>query len=87
MGQAAVIPIAAAVAAAVAVAGAGALLTPKPLTHRRRSRVKPTPDITEAASQGRRRRIPPRQGAAANMITGPNGVEAPSPGAKALLGQ
>lgn len=84
MAQAA-IPIAAAVVGSLIGAGAGALLAPK---------VSPPPQVQiptrmAAASlavndtaEFRRRR-----GAAANMITGPTGAEAPSPGAKALLGQ
>lgn len=62
---------------------ASALLQPK---------VKPPPrpglpDRTEAAALAASNEFRSRQGAAANMLTGPSGAEAPSPGAKALLGQ
>lgn len=62
---------------------AAALLQPK---------VKPPPrvplaDRTEAAAKAADSDFRKRQGAGANIITGPSGVEAPSPGAKALLGQ
>jgi hypothetical protein len=84
MGQAVAIPIAAAVAAAVAGAGAAAVLAP--------STKPPAPiapptrdDAAAAAANDKTFRL--RRGAAANMVTGPNGAEAPSPGAKALLGQ
>lgn len=84
MGQAAIIPIAAAVAAAAVGAGAQAVLTP---------RIKPPAPIAPpnrdqaAAAAANDKQFRMRRGAAANMVTGPNGAEAPSPGAKALLGQ
>jgi hypothetical protein len=85
--QAVWVPIAAAVAGAAVGAGAGALLAPKPAAMPKMA--SPAPTLLNAASAAndstdefRRRR-----GAAANVLTGPNGAEAPSPGAKALLGQ
>jgi hypothetical protein len=47
----------------------------------------PLPDRTDAAAKAADNEFRSRQGAAANMLTGPSGAEAPSPGAKALLGQ
>lgn len=85
--QAALIPILAAVGGSVAGAAAGAIFGPKP-TKLPPAPV-PLPTRTAAVSQALNadaifRR---RQGAAATMVTGANGAEAPSPGAKALLGQ
>lgn len=78
------VPIAVAVASAAAGAGAGALLAPKPKVPPRPMVPDPSNAANFAANDREFRR---RQGAAANMVTGPNGAEAPSPGAKALLGQ
>lgn len=83
MGQA-VVPIAIAVASAAAAAGASALLT-KPA---KVASSPPPPNRNDAASAAANdKEFRHRQGAVANMLTGPNGVEAPSPGVKALLGQ
>jgi hypothetical protein len=83
MAQAA-LPIALAVAGAAIGAGAGAILAPK----QHMPAAPPPPDRGNAAAFANQdREFRRRQGAAANMITGPNGAEAPSPGAKALLGQ
>lgn len=79
----AAIPIAAAVAAAAVGAGAAAMLAPKPQVP-----PKPiNPDRSDAAALANSNEFRRRQGAAANMLTGPSGAEAPSPGTKALLGQ
>jgi hypothetical protein len=78
----AAIPIAAAVAAAAAGAGAGALLAPKPNVPAKA--ITPSRDQAAGIADEAFRK---RQGAAATLATGPSGAEAPSPGAKALLGQ
>lgn len=85
MAQAVLIPIAIAVAGAAVGAGAASLLSPKT----QMPQATPIPTRTKAidAAFNSDTAFRRRQGAAATMLTGPNGAEAPSPGAKALLGQ
>jgi hypothetical protein len=80
--------IIASVAAAAVSAGVGAMLAPKP-TKMPTALSTPMPTRTGAmgAALNADRDFRKRQGAAATVVTGPNGAEAPSPGVKSLLGQ
>jgi hypothetical protein len=71
-------------AAALVGAGAGALLAPKVDTPKAIPPMTRTDAAANANADAEFRR---RRGAMANNMTGAGGAEAPSPGAKALLGQ
>jgi hypothetical protein len=89
MAQAILIPVLAAVATTAVTVGATALLAPKPPAPTKQPMALPVPTRTAALSQALNQddAFRRRQGAASTMVTGASGAEAPSPGAKALLGQ
>jgi hypothetical protein len=78
------VPIALAVVGGGLGAAAGALFARKPKVPPPAMVPTRTDAQTLGASEAEFRK---RKGAAANILTGPSGAEAPSPGAKALLGQ